>query len=100
MQNGNFQYNYDLQLGEFGVQFNYRRQRKQLSYTVVIAFIVDVILIFQCRIIRRLNGDKSLRLTCLVSFWSLFCYTIFIVNVVFTANVVKERFESVNKFIK
>lgn len=92
---------YRVQLRDFGFGFDYRRQQRVLVYKIIAMLFVDIVIVIQCYIIQRIHKVQSNFSSIAVCyFWSLLCFTVFIMNYVFMADAVRQRFAKINECLK
>lgn len=92
---------FNLQLEEFGVKFNYLRQKRILIYAILAIVVIDLIVVSQgFAIIRMHSTTASIGYNFITYFWSMQCYSIYFVNFIFMANTVKQRFAKVNECLR
>lgn len=90
-----------IQLKEFGVQFDYQREKRVVIFAICGIILAGAALVVQCLVIQQFSASTTNMLpNAFIYYWNIQCYTIFIFNFVFMVYTVKQRFAGVNDCLK
>jgi hypothetical protein len=71
-----------------------------LVYKIVAMLVIDAVIVAQCYFLQEMHKLTNSVGNAVCYFWSIVCFSVLLMNYVFMANTVGQRFAKINECLK